>query len=283
MADPIVIDSASQMTAKMKEYQKAGKSIGFVPTMGALHAGHKSLLVRAREENDIVVASIYVNPTQFGPEEDFEKYPRTFDADQKICAEAGVDVIFAPENLYSGRSRTFVQVGELEDTMCGLSRPGHFRGVATVVAKLFNIVRPDRAYFGRKDAQQLVILQTMNRDLNFGVEIVDCEIVREPDGLAMSSRNRYLSATERRDALSLSKALNYARNKINDGERDAMKLMGEMAEIIEQHPSVEIDYIALVDARTLADLKTLEGDVLVAIAAKVGKTRLIDNVTFIAL
>jgi pantoate--beta-alanine ligase len=271
------------MAAKSKELIKAGKSIGFVPTMGALHAGHQSLLERASGENDVVVASIYVNPTQFGPGEDFEKYPRTLEADKTICGAAHVDVIFAPENLYHERSRTWVQVGELEDVMCGISRPGHFRGVATVVAKLLNITRPDRAYFGRKDAQQLVIIQTMVRDLNLGCEIVDCEIVREPDGLAMSSRNRYLSATERKQALSISKALNFCRNRINDGERDAMKLMGEMAEILQQQPDLEIDYISLTDAHTLADLKTLEGDVLAAIAAKVGKTRLIDNVGFIAL
>jgi pantoate--beta-alanine ligase len=268
------------MQSRATEIRRTGKTIGFVPTMGALHAGHKSLIERARRENDVVVVSIYVNPTQFGPGEDFEKYPHMLDADKQLCGEAGADYIFAPENLYQKGARTWVEVGELEDVLCGLSRPGHFRGVATVVTKLLNIVQPDRAYFGRKDAQQLVIIQRMVADLDIPCQIVPCDIVREADGLAMSSRNRYLSASERKQALALSRALTYCRNEVGRGERDAIILMGEMAEILSQQPDLEIDYVAIVDAHTLEDIKKMEGDVLVALAAKVGATRLIDNTSF---
>ncbi len=248
--------------------------------MGALHAGHKSLIERARKENDRVVVSIYVNPTQFGPGEDFERYPRALEADTKICAEAGADCIFAPKSLYADGARTFIEVGGLQDQLCGISRPGHFRGVATVVAKLFNIVAPNRAYFGMKDAQQFLILETMVRDLDMPIALVPCEIVRDPDGLAMSSRNRYLSASERKLALSVPRALDHCREAVRGGERDAMKLLGEMAEILAEKDDVEIDYCALADAHSLEDLKELKGDVLAAIAVKVGKTRLIDNARF---
>jgi len=280
MTQPKIIKTIKEMHAASREFIKQGKSIGFVPTMGALHAGHAALVDRAHKENDAVVVSIYVNPTQFGAGEDFDKYPRTLDADVKLCGAAGANVIFAPDNLYGKEPRTFVNVGELDEPLCGMSRPGHFRGVATVVAKLLNIVIPDRAYFGRKDAQQLLIIETMVRDLDFGCEIVPCDIVRESDGLAMSSRNRYLSPSERKQALAISKALKYCRTKVESGERDAMKLIGEMAEILEQQPNLEIDYVALVNANTLDDLKRLRGDVLAAIAAKVGTTRLIDNARF---
>jgi pantoate--beta-alanine ligase len=278
--NPSVIKSPEEMQRRAKALSGEGKSIGFVPTMGALHAGHRSLIERAAEENDVVVVSIYVNPTQFGIGEDFERYPRPFDADLEICGEAGADIIFAPETLYDPDSRTFVEVGEIGDVLCGISRPGHFRGVATVVTKLLNIVRPTNAYFGKKDAQQLVVIRTIVRDLNLGCEVIACEIVREPDGLALSSRNRYLSPSERRQALALSKSLAYCKQRIEMGERDAMKLMEGMAEILEQQPNLEIDYVALVDAETLVDLKMLQGDVLVAVAAKVGVTRLIDNEQF---
>jgi pantoate--beta-alanine ligase len=278
MAELKVIKDPAAMQAWSRAAIKAGKSIGFVPTMGALHTGHKSLLDRARAENDLVAVSIYVNPTQFGEGEDFEKYPRTLDADKKLCASAGADVIFAPENLYDKESRTFIQVGQLDEPLCGLSRPGHFRGVATVVAKLLNIVLADRVYFGRKDAQQLVVTERMVKDLNFSTQVVPCDTVREKDGLAMSSRNRYLSPAERKQALSIHKALEYARTKIESGEEDAMKLIGEMAEILEQQSAIEIDYVSIVNAETLEDLIEIEGNVLVAIAAKVGTTRLIDNI-----
>jgi len=276
----IVVNAPEEMQRSARNLSREGKSIGFVPTMGALHAGHQSVIERARKENDIVVVSIYVNPTQFGPGEDFLSYPRTFEADEELCEEAGANIIFSPENLYDPGSRAFVEVGELGDVLCGISRPSHFRGVATVVAKLLNIVRPDRAYFGKKDAQQLVVIRTLVRDLYLGCDVVGCEIVREPDGLAMSSRNRYLSPAERRQALAISKALEYCKYRVADGEHDAMKLMEGMAEILQQQPNLEIDYVALVNADTLEDLRTLEGDVLVAIAAKVGATRLIDNVQF---
>jgi pantoate--beta-alanine ligase len=280
---PVVIKSVDEMRKYSSNALKSGKSIGFVPTMGALHVGHRSLIERARKENDVVVVSIYVNPTQFGPEEDYSRYPRTFEADEKMCAEVGADAIFAPDTLYGPESRTYVEVGELGNVLCGISRPGHFRGVATVVAKLLNIVRPQRAYFGRKDAQQLLIIETIERDLNLGCDIIGCDIVRDKDGLAVSSRNQYLSPTDRRQALSLHKALEQCRIQVERGERDAMKLLEAMAEILEQQPDVEIDYVALVDAHTLDDLKTLRGDVLAAIAAKVGTTRLIDNVRFTEL
>ena len=280
MSDAVIIKSPEEMQRRAKAIVREGKSIGFVPTMGALHAGHRSLIERACEETDVVVVSIYVNPTQFGPGEDFEKYPRTLDADRLLCTEAGADIVFAPETLYDPDSRTFVEVGELGDVLCGISRPGHFRGVATVVTKLVNIVRPDLVYFGKKDAQQLVVIRTIVRDLHLGCDIVACETVREPDGMALSSRNRYLSPSERRQALAIRKSLEFCKTRLAAGERDAMKLMEGMAEILEQQPNLEIDYVALVDADTLVDLKTLEGDVLVAIAAKVGATRLIDNEQF---
>ena len=280
MPEPLIVKTVAEMSRWSKDQVKAGKTIGFVPTMGALHAGHRGLIERARRENDAVAVSIFVNPTQFGPHEDFQKYPRTFDADRKLCAEAGADCIFFPDvkEMYDKDARTWVEVGGLGDTLCGLSRPSHFRGVTTVVTKLFNIVRPDRAYFGQKDAQQLRILEVLTRDLCFGIEIVRCETVREPDGLALSSRNQYLSPGERRQALCLSRALEHYRKRVAAGERDAMKLVAEMAEMIEKEPSAEIDYVALVDANTLDDLQTLSGEVLAALAVKIGNTRLIDNV-----
>lgn len=280
MADPAVLKTPDEMTSFSLMALRESKTLGFVPTMGALHAGHKSLIERARKENDLVVVSIFVNPTQFGPGEDFEKYPRTFEADEKICAQAGADAIFFPDKkaMYVENARTFVEVGGLQDVLCGMSRPGHFRGVATVVTKLFNVVRPTRAYFGRKDAQQLRIIQTMTRDLNIPVEIVPCEIVREPDGLAMSSRNKYLSPPQRKQALCLSQALAHCKKAVIGGERDAMKLIGEMAEIVEDATDGEIDYIAIVNAETLEDVAMIGGECLAAMAVKIGQTRLIDNV-----
>jgi pantoate--beta-alanine ligase len=280
MAEPHVFKKPSEMTAWCKTKARAGRSLGLVPTMGALHDGHRSLIERARRENDRVVVSVFVNPTQFGPNEDFHTYPRALDRDLKLCAKAGVDAVFAPEpkDMYLGNARTWVDVGGLSDTLCGLSRPGHFRGVCTVVAKLFNIVRPDRAYFGRKDAQQLRILQAMARDLDFGVAVVPCEIVREADGLALSSRNKYLSPEERKQALSLSHALEHVRQRVAGGERNAIKLVGEMTELIQKEPDAEIDYVQIVDADTLKDVETIKGTVLVALAVKIGATRLIDNV-----
>jgi pantoate--beta-alanine ligase len=272
--------SVIESPAEMRAWSRAAKKkdvLGFVPTMGALHAGHRALIERARAECDAVIVSIYVNPTQFGPGEDLDRYPRTFDADKKMCEDAGADCIFAPKNLYAKDARTVVEVGGLQDTLCGLSRPGHFRGVATVVTKLFNIVEADRAYFGRKDAQQLLIIETMVRDLDMNVSIVPCETVREPDGLAMSSRNRYLSPKERKQALAVPKALEIFRKEVAGGERDAMEIVGEMANLLAEDPAIEIDYCAIVDAHTLDDIATIKGDVLAAVAVKIGNTRLIDN------
>jgi len=277
---PQIVKTAAEMNTWALEALRAGKSIGFVPTMGALHAGHGALIERAVNENAAVVVSIFVNPTQFGPNEDFTRYPRPFEADVKLCADAGVDCIYAPEpaEMYAKDARTWVEVGGLADHLCGLSRPGHFRGVATVVTKLLSIVRPTRAYFGKKDAQQLRIIEVLTRDLNLGVEIVPCEIVREADGLAMSSRNRYLSADERREALVLHRTLKYFEERVASGERDAMKLLGELAEKIEAAQGAEIDYVAIVDAITLEDIAEIKGEVLAALAVKFGTTRLIDNI-----
>lgn len=280
MSEPLLHRTPAEMAAWSRQILRSGRSLGLVPTMGALHAGHRSLIERARRENDVVAVSIFVNPTQFGPQEDFHRYPRTFEQDLALCAAAGVDCVFAPEvrDMYLPDARTWVEVGGLQDTLCGLSRPGHFRGVATVVTKLLAIVRPDRAYFGRKDAQQLRIIEILVRDLNLGCEIIPCETVREADGLALSSRNKYLSPSERQQAVSLSRALEHCRASVAAGERDAMKLAGEMTEIIEKEPDAEIDYVALVNADTLEDLACLSGDVLVALAVKIGQTRLIDNI-----
>ena len=280
MTTPLLLTTPAEMSAWSRERLKAGKSIGFVPTMGALHAGHKSLLDRARKENDMVVASIFVNPTQFGPGEDFERYPRSFEADEHLCAGVPVDVLFhpAPKDMYAADARTFVEVGSLQDVLCGMSRPGHFRGVATVVIKLFALVRPDRAYFGRKDAQQVRILEVMTRDLNLGVQIVPCEIVREADGLAMSSRNRFLAPLERKQAQCLYQALQHCIKRVAAGETAAMKLSGEMAELIDKAaPNAEIDYVAIVDLDTLTDVAKVSGACLAALAVKIGATRLIDN------
>lgn len=282
MKKPLVFEKKKEVRAWVKEQHAQNRTVGFVPTMGALHVGHRSLLERSAKENELTVVSIFVNPIQFGPSDDFHAYPRPFEADLKLCAEAGVDCVFAPsaEEMYDGERRTFVEVGGLTDNLCGLSRPGHFRGVATIVAKLLNIIRPDRAYFGRKDAQQLRIIRAMAKDLDLPGEIVPCETVREADGLAVSSRNDYLNPKERAQAAILSKALQHCRRRVEqDAERDAMKLMGEMAEMILGLIGTEIDYVALVDADSLADLKHLRGRVLVALAVKIGKARLIDNIT----
>jgi pantoate--beta-alanine ligase len=259
---------------------RSGKTIGLVPTMGALHAGHLSLVSRARKENDIVVVSIFVNPTQFGPNEDYLRYPRPFAADAAACKKAGVDYLFAPtvESMYPDGYLTFVQVERMSETLCGKFRPGHFRGVTTVVSKLFNIVQPGRAYFGQKDFQQLQIIARMVKDLNFPVKIVPCPIKREPSGLALSRRNRYLSSAEREQSLKISNSLKLARElagrKTGATARDIKK---KMTTLIQQIPGVRIDYIELLHPETLVPVKTVQGPVLAAIAVWVGKTRLIDN------
>jgi pantoate--beta-alanine ligase len=256
-----------------------GRSIGLVPTMGALHEGHMSLVRAAVAECRPVVASIFVNPAQFGPSEDFQKYPRTLEADRTRLEKAGVDYLFAPEagEMYPPGFRTWVNVEGLSDRLEGRVRPGHFRGVTTVVLKLLEIVQPRKAYFGRKDAQQARLIQQMARDLHLDSEIIVCPIVREPDGLAMSSRNAYLSPEERRAATVLHRALDDARRAIECGERDAFRLVAAMREVIRGEPLAQTDYVELVDAETLEPVTRLRRACLALLAARFGATRLIDN------
>lgn len=275
-----IAKTIAEVRAAVAELRAAGRSVGLVPTMGALHAGHMSLVREARAECDAVVASIFVNPTQFGPNEDYSKYPRTFDADCEMLRAENVDVLFAPsaEEMYAPGATTFVEVEEVSDRLDGESRPGHFRGVATVVAKLFNVVGPDKAFFGQKDAAQVAVLRRMVRDLNFGLELVVCPIVREPDGLAMSSRNRYLSAEDRRQALVLSRALWRIRELSDAGETASDKLLQAGLSAMAEEPEVRLDYLRIVDAETLEDVPDVRPGALVAVAAWVGPARLIDNV-----
>ncbi len=260
--------------------REEGKSIGFVPTMGALHQGHLSLMQRARRENDIVVMSIFVNPTQFGPGEDYRRYPRPFQKDRLLAQREGVNIIFYPSvsEMYGEGYSTYVEVERLSKVLCGLSRPGHFRGVASAVCKLFNIVKPHVAYFGQKDYQQLKIIKRMVQDLNMEIEIRECPIVREPDGLAMSSRNSYFSSQERKEALSLYGALKRAKQLIKAGN-SVPDVISETEEIIQREPYAKIDYIKIVNPETLEDMKMIRPGrtVLVALAVWIGKTRLIDN------
>ncbi len=259
----------------------AGQRIGFVPTMGCLHEGHMSLVDLARKEADAVVVSIFVNPSQFGPGEDFERYPRNLERDSELCRARGVDIIFHPsaDDMYLPGHSVFVDEDRLSRGFCGALRPGHFRGVLTVVAKLFNIVRPDTAVFGQKDAQQARLIQQMVADLNFPVRILLGPIVRESDGLAMSSRNAYLSATERRDALCLRRALQAARRLYRTGERGADSIVAAMKAVIEPVSSARVDYAAIVDQGTFQPIQQLQSPALAALAVRIGKTRLIDNLT----
>lgn len=256
-----------------------GKRIGLVPTMGALHEGHLSLVGAAKSKCDVVVVSIFVNPTQFGPNEDFAKYPRTFEHDCELLEKEGVDLVFAPsvEEMYPAGAITYVTVDGMSDKLCGRSRPGHFRGVTTVVSKLFHIVEPDLAFFGQKDAAQVAIIQRMVRDLNMPVEIVVCPIVREPDGLAMSSRNAYLTPEQRKSALVLSRALRRVQQVFDQGERNAAKLIEAGKHVVAEEPSVRLDYLEIVDPETLEGVDVISSKSLVAVAAFVGTTRLIDN------
>jgi pantoate--beta-alanine ligase len=253
--------------------------LGFVPTMGALHEGHLSLVRRAKGDCDVVAASIFVNPLQFAPGEDFTRYPRTFEEDCSRLEAEGVEVLFAPEaaEMYPNGAVTTVTVSGVGDRLDGASRPGHFTGVATVVAKLFHVVGPDRAYFGQKDAAQLAVLRQMVRDLNFDVELVGCAIVRDADGLALSSRNKYLTATEREQALVLHRTLLQIQRMIAGGERQSVALIRSGLEVLQGTAGVRVDYLAIVDANTLLPVATVETGTLVAVAAYVGSTRLIDN------
>ncbi|WP_457569247.1 pantoate--beta-alanine ligase [Desulfurobacterium sp.] len=274
------VRTVKEMKGLAEAFKRAGKTIGFVPTMGYLHEGHLSLVKRARKENDIVVMSIFVNPTQFGPNEDFEKYPRDEERDSKLAEKEGVDILFLPsvEELYPKPYRTYVEVEEITDVLCGAKRPGHFRGVTTIVTKLFNIVKPDRAYFGKKDFQQYKVIKQMVKDLNMDVTVVGCPIVREKDGLAMSSRNVYLSPDERKSALSLYNSLKLAKELIEKGEKRASVIKKEMEGFILSHPNVKkIDYIEIVDQDSFKEVELVKEGDLIALAVFVGDTRLIDN------
>ena len=274
-----IIQNIKEMQSLADSLRSEGKTIGFLPTMGFMHEGHLSLMRIARPKCDVLVVSIFVNPTQFGPNEDLNKYPRDFNRDEKLCREENVDVIFYPnkDTMYSEPYLTFINVEKLSETMCGLSRPGHFKGVATVVAKLFNIVKPHFAVFGEKDFQQAVIIKQMVRDLNFRVEILTGPIVREPDGLAMSSRNKYLSPAERQNALVLYNSLKLAEKLVMEGNDNSEFIHAKMKNLIQQIPEAHIDYIAIVDSKTLTPVRKIENNTLIALAIKIGSTRLIDN------
>ncbi len=275
-----IIRKIKLMQEYVQKQRQAGKTIGFVPTMGALHEGHLSLIRQAAKENDIVVISIFVNPTQFGPKEDFKKYPRPMAKDLRLAKSAGADVIFNPkaEEMYPAGYQTYVEVGKIAEGLCGASRPGHFRGVATIVAKLFNAVPADKAYFGQKDYQQTQVIKQLVKDLNISAQIVACPIIREKDGLAMSSRNQYLSPKERKSATCLYEALKIAKAMINSGIKDVSKTKKEMRNIIESNLSARVDYIEIVDAETMQSVTRIKGKVTIALAVFIGKTRLIDNV-----
>lgn len=274
-----IVKTIDEVRQIVGQWKKEGLTVGLVPTMGFLHEGHKSLIDKAVSQNDRVVVSDFVNPTQFGEGEDLDAYPRDIERDAALCEEAGASLIFNPEpsEMYFDDCTTYVNIESLSDELCGKSRPIHFKGVCTVVSKLFNIVKPDRAYFGQKDAQQLAIIKRMVRDLNFDIEIVGCPIVREADGLAKSSRNTYLSEEERKAALILSKAVFLGQELAENGETDAEKIVNKMIELIRSEPMAKIDYIQAVDAISVKPVKTIEGSVLVAMAVYIGKTRLIDN------
>ncbi len=275
-----IVSTIAQVRELVREARQGGKKIGFVPTMGALHKGHASLIEAARGECEFVVVSIFVNPTQFGAGEDFEKYPQTLDADSEICEKLGVSLIFSPsaKEMYPSEQLAWVEVEKLTEGLCGACRPGHFKGVATVCAKLFNIVRPDKAYFGQKDAQQAAVIKRMVADLNMPLEIVVCPTVREADGLAMSSRNRYLSDKERKDAACLYKSLEKCREMIEGGERKTERILSEMRKVLGLARGIKVEYVSIVDADTLEGVGGVGGRILAAVAVRIGSTRLIDNI-----
>jgi pantoate--beta-alanine ligase len=275
-----VITSARNMQAVALAARRAGKTIGLVPTMGALHGGHLSLITRARRENDIVIVSIFVNPAQFGPQEDYLRYPRPFERDRATCRSAGVDYLFAPspEAMYPAGYLTYITVEKMSGVLCGAFRPGHFRGVATVVAKLFNIAQPAKAYFGQKDYQQLKLLERMVADLNFPVKIVPCPIVRESSGLALSSRNQHLSPTEHEESTKIHAALQKAREMVACHNNDSRRIKKAVAALIRKIPGAKIDYIEVMNADTLEPLAKAVPPAVMAVAVRVGSTRLIDNI-----
>lgn len=280
-----VVKRIRDLKTIVRRAKQDGKSVGLVPTMGFLHDGHLSLVRQARRDCDLVVVSVFVNPLQFGPQEDFGEYPRDLDRDCRLLAQAQADVVFAPpvEEMYpQGQANmlTFVEVHKITERLCGASRPGHFRGVATVVTKLFNIAEPDRAYFGQKDAQQVAVIKHMVADLNMNVTVVPVPTVREADGLAMSSRNTYLSGPERQAALVLSQALAAAQRLLAAGERDAGKIRGAMRQLIAAEPRATVDYISVSDPVYLTEMEQVRAPALVALAVKIGRTRLIDNLVW---
>lgn len=274
----VVVKTIKEVRETVKQWKKEGLSVGFVPTMGYLHEGHQSL-IRAAGENDKVVVSIFLNPMQFGPTEDLASYPRDLERDKEKCLEAGADLIFSPDasEMYGDNFQSFVDMNLLTQELCGLTRPCHFRGVCTVVTKLFNIVNPDRAYFGKKDAQQLAVIKRMVADLNMDIEIIGCPIIREEDGLAKSSRNTYLGAEERQAALVLSKAVRKAEELIAAGVRDSAEITSQMSAVVDAEPLAKTDYIKVVSLDTMQQISKIENSALVALAVYIGKTRLIDN------
>jgi pantoate--beta-alanine ligase len=277
-----IISSISEMQAFSEAARNAGQKISFVPTMGYFHDGHLSLMREGRQRGNCLAISIYVNPTQFGPSEDFEKYPRDFERDKDLAAGVGVDVIFYPEDkeMYPELYQTYVNVENVMQNLCGSSRPGHFRGVTTVCAKLFNIVKPHYAIFGRKDFQQLIAIKRMVLDLNMDLEIVGMPIVREPDGLAMSSRNVYLTIEEREAALSLSRSLKIAKEMYDGEQKDVSAILEQVRKYIEGHSYTNIDYAKICDTTTIKDIGRIEGEAVLALAVRINKTRLIDNYVF---
>lgn len=271
--------TVEDVKSQVREWKKEGLTVGLVPTMGYLHEGHESLIRRAVAENDRVVVSVFLNPTQFAPNEDLASYPRDFEADTKLCEGAGAALVFHPEpsEMYAEDACTFVDMTAVTKELCGKSRPIHFRGVCTVVNKLMNISMADRAYFGQKDAQQLAVIRRMVRDLNMNVEVVGCPIIREADGLAKSSRNTYLSEEERKAGLVLSQAVKLGQKLVAEGEKSAAAVTGAMSELISAEPLAKIDYVSMVSWDSIEPVETIEGPVLVAMAVYIGKTRLIDN------
>ena len=274
-----IVSTIKEVKEIVSGWKKQDLSVGFVPTMGYLHEGHGSLITKARENNDKVVVSIFVNPMQFGPSEDLASYPRDLEKDSAFCESLGADLIFHPEpsEMYTDSFCSYVDMSVLTEELCGLSRPVHFRGVCTVLTKLFNIVQPDRAYFGQKDAQQLAVVKHMVEDLNMNLAIIGCPIVREEDGLAKSSRNTYLSEEERKAALILSKTIFMGQKMVEEGETDAAKLVEAMKANIQTEPLAKIDYVKAVDGLTMQQIPEIKSPALVAIAVYIGKTRLIDN------
>ncbi len=276
-----IINSIKEMQTSSLKHRSSGRSIGIVPTMGYFHKGHLSLMRKSVQENDITVVTLFVNPIQFGPSEDFEVYPRDIERDQRLAKSEGVDILFSPteQDMYPEDFKTSIEVKKITEKLCGASRPGHFEGVLTVVAKLFNIVFPHRAYFGEKDAQQLLVIKQMVRDLNFPIQIVPCPISREEDGLAISSRNVNLTSDQRKKAPMLNSALTKAKEAIENGERKAAEVKNIIHAEIKKEPQIELEYTEIVDKSELEDIDLIEGQVLIALAARLGEVRLIDNIS----